>query len=66
MKSRVTVQAFQNGKAIGEWVATSEAKTVQEMVDWMVDNAKDGIGFRFLGESGIVEPTVCKLPAITF
>lgn len=60
MISKVTVQAFENGNPVGEWVATSKSKTVQEMVDWMFSNSKSGIGLRFLDESGVVFPTICR------
>lgn len=62
--SKVTVQAFESGKPLGEWVATSETKSVQEMVDWMFQHAKEGIGLRFLGAEGFIDPTACSLPSI--
>lgn len=64
MTSRVTVQAFKDGQPVGEWIATSETKTVQQMVDWMFANGKQGIGFRFLGEHGFIDPSSLSLPSI--
>jgi hypothetical protein len=62
----LTVQAFRNGEAIGEWVATSQGMDEQQMADYIFSHAKDGIGFRFLGLRGIVEPSVCRIPAIAY
>jgi hypothetical protein len=54
MTARVTVQATVNGEH-GEFVARSEKKTVQEMVDWMHANRKPGVELRFLGDNGYLK-----------
>jgi hypothetical protein len=54
--ARLTVQVFQDGKPVGEYVFTSKTKSEQEMADWMQANRKPGIELRFLGHYGIIKP----------
>lgn len=72
LHARVTVQAYRTytdgrpSEPIGEWVATSTTRTEQEIADWCTEHAKPGIGFRFLGQDGVIEPSVCKLPPAAY
>ena len=57
--ARLTVQAFERGKPIGEWVAKSDSKSEQEMADWMQANRRrPTIEFRFLGMDSVIVPRV--------
>jgi len=55
-KNRITVQATVNGEH-GEWIARSETKTVQQMIDWMDANRKPDVELRFLGDYGYLSPS---------
>ena len=65
-ESRLTVQAFQNGKPIGEYVARSTAKTEQEMADWMHANRHPEVEFKFLGSHGFIKPSAGNLGQAPF
>ena len=54
--ARITVQATVNGEH-GEWIARSETKTVQQMIDWMDANRKPDVELRFLGDYGYLSPS---------
>lgn len=52
---KITVQAFQNGKALGEYIANvKEANTEQEAVNIFLKYSRIDLQFRFLGMHGIV------------
>ena len=57
MTFRVSVLAFRQGEPLHEYVARSETKTPQEIVDWMYTHANEGITFRFLGAYGVLHPS---------
>ena len=63
--TRITVQAYYKGE-YSEFTAKSETKTEQQMIDWMYENAKPGVGLRFLCKDGYMDPLALSLPALTF
>lgn len=55
---KITVQIFENGKALGEGVANvKDAATEQEAVDTMFSAMRIDRQYRFLGSHGFIIPT---------
>ena len=57
-RTLVTVQVSQNGKALGEYTAMIPAPSEVEAVDYFLRFARTDLRYRFLGESGIVNPSL--------
>ena len=54
----ITIQAFQNGQAVGEYRANvKEAKTEQEAVDMFLKHARIDLRYVFLGARGKLTPS---------
>jgi hypothetical protein len=62
-KIRIVVQALVDGEfhEVTAWVA---AINEQAAVDKLFAYAKDGIGYKFLGDAGLIEPSVLSAPPI--
>lgn len=62
---RITVQAFSlcDGE-FKEVVAWVKADSEQAAVDKLFALAKDEIGYKFLGDGGIIEPSICSISPI--
>lgn len=54
---RLTIQVFQNGEAVGEYVANFPKETETEAVDLFLQHARIDLRYRFLGEYGFVQPS---------
>ena len=52
---RITIQAFRNGEALGEYVANvKDATTEQDAVDIFLKHSRIDLQFRFLGMHGVI------------
>lgn len=62
---RITVQAAMlSDGTFKEVIAWVKADNEQAAVDKLFALAKDGIGYKFLGESGVLEPSIFTVPPI--
>lgn len=51
-KVRVNIQAFQQGKPVGEYEAMIFADSERAAVDKFLEHARQDLRFKFLGENG--------------